>query len=308
MNIIYYNAFDPKDHGQLFAHLMPQARVRLWKEGDAAPADYALVWKPPAAMLANRNDLKAVFNLGAGVDAIMKLDDQIPAHVPIIRLEDAGMGEQMADYVSHAVLGYFRNFDQYRHEAAQRKWLPKWPGKKRDFRVAVLGLGVLGNVIVERLKQLNFPVLGWSRSQKNIDGVSCFFGPDGLRQCLSQASAVVAILPLTSQTAQLLNRDTLSHMPRGAYLINVGRGAHVVEADLLALLQSGHLAGATLDVFQTEPLPHSHPFWTEPNLTITPHISAQTLLDVGSEQIAAKLQRLEQGLPVTGVIDRKKGY
>jgi len=118
MKIIYYNAFDPKDHGQLFAQTMPEAEVRLWREGDVGPADYALVWKPPAAMLANRNELKAIFNLGAGVDAIMKLNDQIPAHVPIIRLEDAGMGEQMADYVSHAVLGYFRHFDQYRQEVA----------------------------------------------------------------------------------------------------------------------------------------------------------------------------------------------
>jgi glyoxylate/hydroxypyruvate reductase A len=131
---------------------------------------------------------------------------------------------------------------------------------------------------------------------------------DGLKTCLSQARAVVSILPLTEETINLLNRDTLSHLPRSAYLINVGRGAHVVEDDLLALLQNGHLAGATLDVFQHEPLPLSHPFWTQPNLTITPHISAQTLLDEGNAQIAIKLRRLEQGLHVSGVIDRQKGY
>lgn len=308
MKIIYYNAFDPKDHGQLFARCMPQAEVRLWREGDSAPADYALVWKPPAAMLANRNDLKAIFNLGAGVDAIMKLNDQIPAHVPIIRLEDAGMGEQMADYVSHAVLGYFRHFDQYRQETAQKKWLPKWPDKKQDFKIAVLGLGVLGSVIAMRLQQLNFPVMGWSRTQKALDVMDCYSGPDGLKTCLSQARAVVSILPLTDETGNLLGRATLTHLPRGSYLINVGRGAHVVEPDLLALLQSGHLAGATLDVFQQEPLPLSHPFWNQPNLTITPHISAQTLLDEGNAQIAVKLQHLEQGLHVSGVIDRQKGY
>jgi len=308
MKIIYYNAFDPKDHGQLFQQRMPDAEVRLWQAGDVAPADYALVWKPPEAMLAGRNDLKAVFNLGAGVDAIMKLDDQIPAHVPIIRLEDAGMGEQMADYVSHAVLGYFRHFDQYRNETTQQKWLPKWPANKKDFHVAVLGLGVLGSVIVERLQYLNFPVLGWSRTQKMLPGVTCYSGADGLKQCLASASAVVSILPLTEQTIHLLNRDTMSHMKRGAYLINVGRGAHIVEADLLALLQNGHLGGATLDVFQNEPLPLSHPFWKAPNLNITPHISAQTLLDEGNAQIVTKLQRLEQGLPVTGLIDRQKGY
>jgi len=308
MKIIYYNAFDPKDHGQLFAQAMPGAEVRLWRDGDVAPADYALVWKPPAAMLANRNDLKAIFNLGAGVDAIMKLNDQIPAHVPIIRLEDAGMGEQMADYVSHAVLGYFRHFDQYRQEAAQKKWLPKWPDNKQDFKIAVLGLGVLGSMIAQRLQQMNFPVMGWSRSPKALDVMDCYSGMDGLQTCLARARAVVSILPLTDETINLLNRDTLTHLPRGAYLINVGRGAHVVEEDLLSLLQSGHLAGATLDVFQQEPLPLSHPFWKQPNLTITPHISAQTLLDQGNAQIAQKLQRLEQGLHVSGVIDRQKGY
>ena len=308
MKIIYYNAFDPKDHGQLFGQHMPEAEVRLWCEGDTGPADYAVVWKPPAAMLAKRNDLKAIFNLGAGVDAIMQLDAQIPAHVPIIRLEDAGMGEQMADYVSHAVLGYFRQFYQYRNEVAQQKWLPKWPADKKNFNIAVLGLGVLGNVIVERLQQLHFPVLGWSRTQKNIPGVTCYSGVAGLKKCLSNASAVVSILPLTDETVNILNRDTLSTLPRGAYLINVGRGAHVVEADLLALLQSGHLAGATLDVFQNEPLPLAHPFWKQANLTITPHISAQTLLDIGNEQIVGKLRSLEQGRPVTGIIDRQKGY
>jgi len=312
MKIIYYNAFDPKDHGALFQQAItpriPAAEVRLWHEGDDGPADYALVWKPPIQMLAGRNALKAIFNLGAGVDAIMKQSDQIPAHVPIIRLEDAGMGEQMADYVSHAALEYYRHFDQYRQQAAKISWQPKWPDKKSDFAIAVLGLGVLGRVIVERLQLLNFPVLGWSRTQKNLHGVACYSGADGLKTCLSKARAVVNILPLTDATRDILNAESLSHLPKGAFLINVGRGAHLVEQDLLALLQNGHIAAATLDVFQTEPLPQNHPFWKQPNLTITPHISAQTLLDDGNAQIAEKLHRLEQGLPVTGVIDRNEGY
>jgi len=308
MHIIYYNGFDPSDHGELFQQLMPDAQIRLWQEGDQQPADYALVWKPPIQMLAGRDDLKAIFNLGAGVDAIMKLSDQIPAHVPIIRLEDAGMAEQMADYVTHAALGYFRHFDQYQRLAGQRQWQPKWPDKKIEFSVAVLGLGVLGSVIVQRLQQLNFPVLGWSRSQKNLAGVDCYFGLDGLRECLSRARVAVGILPLTEATTGILNRTNLAYLPKGAYLINVGRGAHVVEEDLLELLQNGHLAGATLDVFQTEPLPQQHPFWHQANITITPHISAQTVLEEGNQQIAGKLRQLEQGLPVTGVINRQLGY
>lgn len=308
MRVIYYNGFDASDHGELFKKRMPQAQVRLWKEGDNDPADYALVWKPPAQMLVGRHDLKAIFNLGAGVDAIMKLSDQIPAHVPIIRMEDAGMAEQMADYVSYAVLRYFRHFDQYQELAGQKQWQPKWPDKKTDFPVAILGLGILGSVIAQRMQQLNFPVLGWSRSSKNLDEIDCFSGADGLKNCLSKVKVAVCILPLTEATTGILNRTTLAYLPKGAYLINVGRGGHVVEDDLLALLRSGHLAGATLDVFQNEPLPSLHPLWRQANVTITPHISAQTVLAESDAQIAEKLRRLEQGLPVTGIINRQLGY
>jgi glyoxylate/hydroxypyruvate reductase A len=308
MKVIYYNAVDPEDHGQQFQQLVPEAEVRLWREGDNDAADYALVWRPPAAMLKGRSDLKAIFNMGAGVDAILKLNQDIPSHVPIIRIEDAGMGEQMADYASFAVLRYYRQFDLYQNQQERHAWVQKKPASKNDFRLAVLGLGVLGQVIVQRLLALNFPVSGWSRSQKNIDGVRCFSGEDGLAQCLASANAVVSILPLTVETTGILNRATLSHLPKGAFLINVGRGAHVVEEDLLALLQSGHLAGATLDVFQTEPLPDHHPFWGRSDVTITPHISALTLVEEGNAQIAEKLRRLEQGLAVTGEINRSTGY
>ena len=308
MKIIYYNGFDLPDEGEAFKAIMPQAQVRRWQPGDAAPADYALVWKPPAEMLANRSDLKAIFNLGAGVDALMKMADRIPANVPIIRLEDAGMAEQMADYVSSAVLRYYRHLDDYQRQAMHQRWQPKWPASKQQFTVAVLGLGVLGRVIAKRLQQLQFPVLGWSRTKKNLDGVSCFSGDNELAACLAKARVVVCILPLTTQTTGILNRTTLSALPRSAYVINVGRGAHIVEEDLLALLQNGHLAGATLDVFQTEPLPSGHPLWQQHNVTITPHISAQTLLDDAYVQIAEKINRLDQGLPVSGVIDRNQGY
>jgi glyoxylate/hydroxypyruvate reductase len=308
MKVIYYNAAEQLDHGQQFQQRMPEAEVRYWRPGDNAAADYAVVWKPPAAMLTGRNDLKAIFNLGAGVDAIMQLNQQIPDHVPIIRMEDAGMGEQMADYVSYAVLRYYRHFDQYQRQAERHVWHQKKPEKKSDFRIAVLGLGVLGTVIAERLQMLNFPVRGWSRSEKDLPGIECFAGEDGLKHCLAEARAVVSILPLTEQTTGLLNRVTLGCLPAGAYLINVGRGAHVNENDLLELLRDGHIAGAMLDVFQSEPLPDNHPLWTHPDVTITPHISALTVVDEGNAQVVEKLRRLEQGLPVTGIIDRAAGY
>jgi len=308
MKIIYYNGFDLPDEGAAFNAMMPEAEVRKWHAGDHEPADYALVWKPPIEMLANRTELKAIFNLGAGVDAMMKMVDQLPTNVPVIRLEDAGMAEQMADYVSSAVLRYYRHLDDYQQQAAHHRWQPKWPDNKKEFTVAVLGLGVLGSVIARRLQQLHFPVLGWSRTKKNLDGVICFSGTNELTTCLAKARVVVCILPLTPETSGILNRTTLSALPKGAYVINVGRGAHVVEEDLLTLLQNAHLAGATLDVFQTEPLPAAHPFWQQHKVTITPHISAQTLLDDAYIQIAEKIKHFEKGLPVTGVIDRSKGY
>lgn len=309
MNIIYYNGVDPTDNGiNAYRKILPQAIIRQWHKGDQAPADYALVWKPPAEMLAGRTDLKAIINLGAGVDALLKIKEHIPSSVPIIRLEDAGMGEQMADYVTYAVLRYFRRMDEYEKLAQHAHWQPKSARVKSQFSVAVLGLGVLGKAIVQRLQQLGFPVVGWSRSAKPELGIPCFSGKQGLANCLAQAQIVVCVLPLTPQTDGLLNRTTLMHLPQGAYLINVGRGAQVVEPDLLELIRNDHLAGATLDVLHTEPLAQDHPFWQEPAITITPHISALTIVEQAEAQLAEKIQRIEQGLPITGIVDRQQGY
>ncbi len=287
---------------------LPQASLRVWQEGDDAPADYAVVWKPPAAMLRNRPDLKAVFNLGAGVDAILQLGDALPAQVPIVRLDDAGMGVQMAEYVSHAVLRYFRRFDQLEAQQRNGQWRFLKAFEKEKFSVGILGLGVLGSRIAAALAPFGFPLQGWSRTQKDLPGVTCHCGADGLERFLAASKVVVCILPLTADTTGILNRDTLGKMPQGGYLINVARGAHLVEDDLLALVQSGQIAAATLDVFRQEPLPAAHPFWSEPRITITPHIAAVTLRGDSVRQIAAKIIRLQQGQTVEGVVNRARGY
>ena len=287
---------------------LPDASLRVWQEGDNEPADYAVVWKPPAAMLQNRPDLKAVFNLGAGVDAILQLGAALPAQVPIVRLDDAGMGVQMAEYVSHAVLRYFRRFDQLEAQQRSGQWRFLKAFEKEKFSIGILGLGVLGSRIVAALAPFGFPLQGWSRTQKDLAGVTCHSGADGLDRFLAASRVVVCVLPLTADTAGILNRDTLGKLPQGGYLINVARGAHLVEEDLLALVQSGHIAAATLDVFRQEPLPAEHPFWAEPRITITPHIAAVTLRGDSVRQIAAKIIRLEQGHTVEGVVDRARGY
>lgn len=309
MDIIFHaTGGNPEAWLNSLQQAMPDANIRVWQEGDTAPADYALVWKPPAAMLRGRTDLKAIFNLGAGVDAILQLGDALPAGVPVIRLDDAGMGVQMAEFVTHAVLRYFRRLDDYAVQNQQQVWRFLKPFEKNTFSIGILGLGVLGNRIIDALRPFGFPLHGWSRTQKDLPGVVCYSGQDGLDHFLRASRVLVVILPLTTETENILHRDNLAKLPRGAYVINVARGAHLVDADLLTLIRQEHIAGATLDVFREEPLAPAHPFWQEPRISITPHISALTMRDESARQIAAKIVALQDGQPVTGLVDQSRGY
>jgi len=291
-----------------FAQALPQAETVVWEEGrDLAPCDYAVLWAPTPALLGQLARVKAIFLMGAGVDAILKFGDALP-EVPVIRLGDAGMGEQMAEYAAYAVLRYFRRFDEYERQGREGLWHPLAARQKEEFTVGVLGLGKLGLPVVQALRQLGFPVRGWSRSPKDLPGVDCYAGIDALDDFLAGTRALVCMLPLTPETTNLLDRARLSQLPEGAYLINVARGALVAEPDLLALVKSGHIAGATLDVFRNEPLPAPHPFWSEPRITITPHVSALTIREEAVRQIAHKITLLEQGEHVADVVDRNRGY
>ena len=272
-------------------------------------ADYAVVWAPPQGFINSQRSLKAIFNIGAGVDALMKL--RLPAGVPVVRLDDAGMAVQMAEYVCHAVIRHFRELDVYEAEAAQGRWAYRKPRRRADFTVGIMGMGVLGARVSQALAQFDFPVLGWSRSPRQLAGVQCFAGEAGLADFLAATQVLVCLLPLTPQTEGIMRRETLRQLKPGAYVINVARGGHLVDEDLLALIDSGHLAGATLDVFRTEPLPAGHPFWQHPKITITPHTSARTLRDESIAQIAAKLAALENGqalASLAGVVNPDQGY
>lgn len=291
-----------------FAKALPQAETVVWEEGKALPpCDYAVLWAPTPALLGQLAQVKAIFLMGAGVDAILKFGDALP-DVPVIRLGDAGMGEQMAEYAAYTVLRYFRRFDEYERQGREGLWHPLAARKKEEFTVGVLGLGKLGLPVVQALRQLGFPVRGWSRSTKEIAGVDCYAGIDALDDFLSGTQVLVCMLPLTPDTNNLLDRARLARLPEGAYVVNVARGALVAEPDLLALIKSGHIAGATLDVFRNEPLPAPHPFWSEPRITITPHVSALTIREEAVRQIAHKITLLELGEHVADVVDRKRGY
>lgn len=284
---------------------LPRATIEVWQPG-AAPADYAVVWAPPQQFLDEQPGLKALFNIGAGVDALLKL--RLPAGAQVVRLDDAGMSVQMAEYVCHAVIRHFREFDAYEADMREGRWSFRKPRSRADFPVGVMGLGVLGARVAQALSVFEFPVHGWSRTPKVLEGVRTHHGDVGLQTFLSSCRVLVNLLPLTPDTRDILNRETLGRLLPGGYLVNVARGAHLVEEDLLALLDSGHLAGATLDVFRTEPLPPEHPFWRHPKLTLTPHTSARTLRDESIAQIAGKIRALEAGQPIAGLVDRFRGY
>ena len=313
MNIIYYHPlFNAQEWLAGIKQRLPQAEVREWQRGDERPADYALVWRPPHEMLANRRDLKAVFALGAGVDAILdqerKHPGTLPAGVPLLRLEDTGMAQQMQEYALSYVLRYFRRFDEYQTLQQRQEWQPLDPHSLDDFTIGILGAGVLGQSVARKLTEFGFSVRCWSRSAKQIDGVQSFAGEAQRAAFLDGVKLVINLLPNTPETVGILNRELFAQLSSGAYLINIARGAHLVEADLLAALEQGQLAAATLDVFAREPLPQDHPFWRHPRVTITPHIAAITWPQQAMDQIAANIRALEAGHAPAGVVDRQRGY
>ncbi|WP_337060527.1 glyoxylate/hydroxypyruvate reductase GhrA [Serratia marcescens] len=313
MNIIYYHPlFNAQEWLTGIKQRLPQAEIREWQRGDERPADYALVWRPPHEMLANRRDLKAVFALGAGVDAILdqerKHPGTLPAGVPLLRLEDTGMAQQMQEYALSYVLRYFRRFDEYQALQQRQEWQPLDPHSLDDFTIGILGAGVLGQSVARKLTEFGFSVRCWSRSAKQIDGVQSFAGEAQRGAFLDGVKLLINLLPNTPETVGILNRELFAQLRPGAYLINIARGAHLVEADLLAALEQGQLAAATLDVFAREPLPQAHPFWRHPRVTITPHIAAITLPQQAMDQIAANIRALEAGHAPAGVVDRQRGY
>ena len=288
-----------------FRQALPGVDIDVWHAG-APQADHAVVWAPPQQFLDEQPGLKAIFNIGAGVDALLKL--KLPRGAKLVRIEDGGMAVQMAEFVAHAVIRHVRELDAYEKEESQARWAFRRPRERKDFPVGIMGLGVLGERVAQALGHFEFPVRGWSRSPRQLAGVECFAGAAQFDAFLRGTRILVCLLPLTPETDGIMNRAHLSQLMPEGYVINVARGAHLVDDDLIALIDSGHLAGAALDVFRTEPLPPGHPFWKHPKITVTPHTSARTLRDETIAQIAGKIQALERGEPVAGVVDVHRGY
>lgn len=271
------------------------------------PADYALVWRPHPSFFTEQTRLKAIFNLGAGIDALAAMPE-FPRHVPLIRLEDAGMAGPMAQYALAVVLRYAYRFDEYALRQRERRWAPRRPHAAGELEVGVLGLGAIGSVIATTVAAHGFRVRGYARTRRESPGLHSFAGPAELPAFLAGVHVLINALPLTADTVGILRREHLERLADGAHVVNLARGAHLAEGDLLALLDAGKLAGATLDVFAHEPLPPEHPFWTHPRITVTPHVSGVTLLGESVRQVAHKIRSLERDEPVTGVVDWTRGY
>ena len=311
MTLLFISEVDRADWWQAaLTKASPGLEVRVWPDvGDPAEIDYALVWKPRPGVLATLPGLQAIFSLGAGVDHIF-LDPDLPAGVPVTRIVDADLTAGMSEYVLLHALRYHRNQPVFDRQQRDHVWDMRMGELRqaRETQIGVLGLGELGRDATGKLAALGFTVAGWSRTEKSLPGIACHHGADGLAAMLAQTRILVCLLPLTPATAGILNAATFAAMPRGGYVINAGRGGHLVEADLIPALDSGQLAGATLDVFAAEPLPAGHPFWDHPAITVTPHNASVTDPRSVAAQVAENIRRLRAGEALLNPVDPAAGY
>lgn len=304
-------------------HASDPERGRIWRDifaaeapdiGFADPADpydpaairYLAAWNPSTDLIAGLPALEVLFSIGAGIDQFDMAS--LPPHIRVVRMIEPGITQGMVEYVTMAALALHRNLID--HGIAQRegRWAPIKLVPARQRRVGVMGLGHLGQAVLAALAPFGFALSGWSRSAHAIDGVDCFAGAADLSAFLTGCDVLICLLPLTAETRGILCRKTLSQLPRGASLINVGRGPHLVEQDLLSLLDEGHLTGAVLDVFDPEPLPAAHPFWAHPRILMTPHVASMTRADSAARALIANIRRHETGEAMDGEGARTRGY
>ncbi|MFB9145422.1 2-hydroxyacid dehydrogenase [Halomonas alkalicola] len=306
---------DAEQWRDALAERLPEAEVIT----SAAPpaqrrqADYLAVWKPPEALLREPEALRGIVNLGAGVDALLN-NPGLPEGVPIVKLRDAGMAELIGDYVRYGILHFQRDFDRYRRQQHARAWREHAVVDKADWPVGVLGLGAIGAKVAAMVAADGFPVHGWSRSPKRLEGITCHHGDAGLDELLGRVNTLVLLLPDTPATRHIIDARALARLPERASLINPGRGTLIDEAALLAALgpsddpaSVGRLRGALLDAFPEEPLPEASPLWTHPRAWITPHMAGPTPLGAALDQVAEALRAFEAGTP-QATVDPAAGY
>ena len=283
-------------------------QVRRWPAlGDPSDIEYALLWEPPPGLLPQLANLKLIFSIGAGVDHLMDVADR-PRGLPVIRMVEPALTAGMSEYVLYQCLRFHRSMQEYDRMQRNREWvmLPQVPPAER--RIGIMGLGVLGGDAARKLLALGFAVRGWTRRPRQLPGVKNYAGPEQLEAFLGDTDILVCLLPLSPETRGILNARTLAMLPPGACLVNPGRGPHLEEQALLAALDSGHLRAAALDVFNEEPLPAHHPYWSHPALTLTPHIASVTLPCSAALHVIENIRRYRAGEALLGVVDPAAGY
>jgi len=292
---------------RIFAEQAPEIEFRQWPDaGDLDAVEYLAAWQPPPDLLARLPNLKVLFSVGAGVDHLNL--STLPEHIQVVRMVEPGIINGMVEYVTLSVLALHRNLFDYQRQQANAMWREIQVVPAASRRVGVMGLGVLGQAVLAQLTTFGYACSGWSRSYKEIAGVRCFAGAESLQPFLAQCDILICLLPLTHATRGILNEQLFAALPRGASVINVGRGAQLVAQDLLVAVNSGHLSQAILDVTEPEPLPADHPFWHHPRILLTPHIASMTQADSAARVLIENLHRHRRGDALHDVIDRRKGY
>jgi glyoxylate/hydroxypyruvate reductase len=290
------------------ASVMPKLEFRVWPEiGDPAEIDYALVWRPEPGLLASLPNLKLILSLGAGVDHIL-CDPHLPSDVPIVRLVDPYLTDAMSEFVVLQVLRLHRQDLDYNAQQQAGIWRELEQKNAGERPVGILGFGEIGQDAGRKLKGLGFDVALWGRREKTVEGLTGYAGPAGLPALLARSEILVCLLPLTPETEGILNASTFALLPKGAGLINAGRGRHLVEDDLIPALDTGELSAAALDVFRNEPLPPEHPFWRHPRIIVTPHIAGTTNPTTAAPIILDNIRRFEEGRPLLNRVDPGQGY
>lgn len=275
--------------------------------GNKEDIEVVLAWKPPAGLIASFPNVKLIVSLGMGVDHLLA-DDRLPAGVPIVRIMDDGLVGQMSEYAIYWALRHHREIDRYAASQRARQWKPEDFVDTIDRRIGVMGLGSIGQDTAGKFAALGFPTAGWSRTAKSLPGIETFHGADGLQRFLARTDILIDVLPLTRDTHGLLDAKAFAALPKGAYFINMARGGHVVDDALLAALESGQISGAALDVFNAEPLPQDHPYWTHPKVHVTPHIAGATNPRTASPGVIENIKRMRAGQALIHTVDPKTGY
>lgn len=300
---------DPAPWVSAINAIAPEIEMRIWPEvGRAEEVTFALVWHHPPGVLSSLPNLKALSSMGAGIDHLVD-NPEVPAHLPVARIVDPALVQSMTEYIVTATLLHFRDFDLYRTHQSAARWQPEKPKRIQDVQIGIMGIGALGSDAATRLRAIGFEVIGWSRTQKQHPALSkSYAGQDQLAVFLEKTDVLVCLLPLTPDTRGILNWDVFAALPKGAYVINVARGAHLVEKDLIDAVDTGHLSGACLDVFKEEPLPPSHAFWSHPAITVTPHIASITDPISAAQQVVENYRRAAAGAYLLNQVDLKRGY